>query len=493
MAPNDTHADAQSNPSSKFPLCVDLDGTLIKTDTMIEGFFKLCRTHLFKALMAPFWLLRGRAYFKDKIFTHVKLDFDTLPYNEELLKFLHEEKQGGRELWLVTGASERVAKQVAERVGLFSRVLSSDRTTNLTGRKKARLLTELLGRKKFAYVGDSYVDLRVWKRAAEAYVVAPHFGLEARVARLCSITKVFPTKGNFLHLLVRSLRVHQWSKNILIMAPVILAHRLDDLPVMLNAFHAMIAFSLVSSSVYLLNDMLDLEADRRHPDNKRRPFASGDLALLWGFLLTPVFLGLGLTAAWALSIKFLKVVLWYYITTLAYSINLKQVVLADIIILACLYAWRLIAGSTATEVVLSNWFLVFAGFFFLSLALIKRCSELILIEKLEQRKSPRRGYAVGDLHQLESFGSASGYISVLVLALYINNSEQVTMLYKHPNYLLWMCPLLLYWISRMWLKAHRGKMYTDPLVFALKDRVSYVMIGAMGFVWLLATGLFPLK
>lgn len=480
-----------SRTNSMLPLCVDLDGTLIKTDTMFEGFLKLCRTNLLTAFLAPFWLLRGRAYAKSRIFDYVKLDLDALPYNEELISFLREEKEKGRDILLVTGASEKVAHPIAEKLGFFSKVFASNIQTNLTGRKKSKLLQEQFGDKKFAYVGDSWVDLKVWKHAGEAFVVSSRSGLEKKAAKVCPVAHVFYSKVNLLKLLLKAIRLHQWTKNILILAPLILAHKLNDFSLILKAFHALFAFSLISSSVYLLNDLLDLEADRRHPDNKKRPFASGQLPLLWGLILSPLFLAAGIAASLLLSEQFMWVVACYYVVTLAYSLHLKQIVLADIIILGFLYSWRLVAGAAATNVTLSVWFIMFAGFFFFSLALVKRCSELKLIERTDQRRTPRRGYSVEDFPQLMSFGTASGYISVFVLILYINNSDQVNSLYKNPTYLLFMCPFLLYWISRMWLKAFRGKMYTDPLVFALKDKVSYIMIGMMCFIWLLASGFFP--
>lgn len=471
---------------SKLPLCVDLDGTLIKTDTLVEAIFLLCKLNVFYIFLFPFWLLRGRAFFKFQIFSRVNLDVEYLPYNQEFLDFLRSEYRSGRKLVLATGSSQKVAELIARYLGIFSVVVASDDRTNVSGRRKAEILCELFGVKQFAYAGNETADLKVWQVAAEGYVVSPSVGVETLAARQCPIVQVFRRKRAYIKLLLRAIRVHQWAKNVLIFAPLVLAHRMTEISLIMLGLHAFLAFSLVSSSVYLLNDLLDLDSDRRHPDNRRRPFASGDLPMVWGVFLIPVLLITGGVLSLDLSVNFFLIVAAYYVVTLAYSVHLKQVVLADILILASLYAWRTVAGAVAVQVPLSIWFIAFAGFFFFSLALVKRCSELVLMGKNQQAGNPRRGYTVSDLPQLQAFGASSGYISVLVLALYIDLSDQVKNLYKHPMILLIVCPFLLYWLSRVWLKAHRGKMSSDPLVFALKDKVSYIMILAMALIWLAA-------
>jgi 4-hydroxybenzoate polyprenyltransferase len=236
-----------------------------------------------------------------------------------------------------------------------------------------------------------------------------------------------------------------------------------------------------------VNDLLDLSSDRRHLDNRRRPFASGELPLIYGIFMAPILFLAGLVAALSFSPMFFAVVLGYFLLTSAYSLRLKEIVLADVLILACLYAWRVFAGAVAAEIKLTSWFLAFFGFLFFSLALVKRCSELILTQQHKGKPNARRGYRLDDVSQLESFGSASGYLAVLVLALYIN-AEMTAGTYVHPNALWLLCPMMLYWISRMWLVAHRGQMSSDPLVFSLKDRVSYMMIGGMAIIWLIASG-----
>ena len=283
--------------------------------------------------------------------------------------------------------------------------------------------------------------------------------------------------------------MHQWSKNLLIFVPVALGGKITDVALLAKAGVAFAAFSLVASSVYLLNDMLDLESDRCHPDNRRRPFAAGDLSLLWGMAMAPVLLVTGFLMAWLLAPKFLMVLAGYYVLTFAYSFYLKRLVLADIVVLAGLYTFRIFAGGVATSTVLTYWLLTFSGFLFLSLALVKRTSELLMAKEQGTEVNSRRGYQIGDISQLSSFGSAAGYLSILVFALYLR-SPQVSFIYPRPDLLWFVCPFLLYWISRMWLKTHRGEMHSDPLVYAMKDRGSYVIIGVMALIWAVAAGYF---
>ncbi len=471
----------------RYPLCVDLDGTLVKSDTLIEAIFKMAKSHFWQLLLAPLWLLKGKAYFKEKIFSMSTLDVAELPYNEEVLEYLKAEFSSGRDLVLATASSYRIAEKVSNHLGIFEKVIASDPETNLSGEKKAEALVKAFGEKQFSYMGNAEIDLKVWKHAASADVVFADRNLLSRAKKLCQVDNIFARPRSFFKLIRKAIRVHQWTKNALIFLPLILAHKIGDVDAIINAIHAFFAFAMTASSVYLINDLLDLESDRRHPDNKKRPFASGELALQWGVVLAPAMLTIGIIAAAALSMSFLWVVLGYFALTTAYSLHLKQIALLDVIVLAFLYAWRIFAGAIAINVYLSQWLLVFAGFFFLSLALVKRCSELILMNRKNLEANPRRGYWVSDLSQLVSFGSASGYLAVLVFALYVN-SEQVVKSYQTPEALWFICPFLLYWISRMWLKAHRGLMHTDPLVFAVKDRVSYIMIAIMALIWFIATG-----
>ncbi len=469
------------------PLAVDLDGTLVKTDLLIEAVMQLAKEQPLKLLAFPLWLARGKAAFKDEVFSRVEINVEALPYNLPFLEYLSGEHARGRTLVLCTASPSGVAQKVAAHVGLFDGVMASDANLNLSGKNKAQALVKQFGAKRFSYAGNDDVDLEVWREAGEALVVNPSPGLTRKVEAICPVEAVYDDKKSLLKLMLRAMRVHQWAKNVLIFAPLLFAHKFLDVSALLRALVAFFAFTFTSSSVYLLNDLLDLESDRRHVEKRRRPFASGDLALKYGIFATPLLFLAGMGIAAAFSPLFLAVLLGYYVVTLAYSLRLKEVALADVMILAFLYAWRVFAGAVANDIKLSAWFLAFFGFIFFSLALMKRASELILTVKQNGKENSRRGYRVEDLNQLVSFGSSSGYLAVLVLALY-GNSPQVIGLYRRPQILWLVCPLLLYWISRMWLKAHRGEMHSDPLVFALKDRVSYIIIGVMALVWIAATG-----
>lgn len=470
------------------PLAVDLDGTLIKTDLLIEAVMQLAKESPASLLKLPFWLLKGKAAFKHEIFSRVDIDVETLPYNAEFMAYLKREHAQGRKILLTTATSRKAAEKVAAHVGIFAEVLASDEKVNLAGTRKAEALTAHFGEKRFAYAGNDHVDVAVWKASGEAHIVNPSPGLtRARVEAVCPVEAVYEDRKSRIKLILKAMRVHQWAKNVLIFAPALFAHRILEPQILIAIITAFFAFTFTSSSVYLLNDLLDLDSDRRHLDKKRRPFASGDLPLHFGLLLTPLLFVLGMGIAATLGMKFLGVLLGYYVVTLAYSLRLKEVVLADVLILAFLYAWRVFAGSVATDIKLSSWFLAFFGFLFLSLALVKRVGELILTQKNAGMENKRRGYRVADLTQLISFGSSSGYISVLVLCLYAN-AEQNSGSYARPEVIWFVCPFLLYWVSRMWLKAHRGEMHSDPLVYSLKDRASYIIIAIMAIIWLVASG-----
>lgn len=480
-------ARAASAPATAVPLCVDLDGTLIRTDLLWESMARLLKRNPFWLLVLPFWWMKGRACLKRQIAARVAVDPAALPYHEPFLEFLRSLKRDGRPLVLATASDGALARQVAEHVGLFDEVVASDGQTNLRGAAKVCKLTEKFGKRGFDYAGNSAVDLAVWEQARAAIVVNASEELEARAGRLVQVSRTFcAAKAKFPEML-RAVRPHQWVKNLIIFVPLLTSHQLGNPPLMLGALWAFVSFSLCASAVYLLNDLLDLDADRRHPSKRFRPFASGDLSLSVGFMMVPLLLvfGLGL-AAW-LSASFLGVVLLYLLLTTAYSCQLKQVALLDVFILASLYTLRLIAGHEATGVRYSTWLLMFSMFIFLSLALVKRYVEVASLRQQNQVTTHGRGYFVKDLELIAWLGAGSGYLAVLVLALYVHSPE-VRKLYQHPALLLLVCPLLLYWISRVWLIAHRGGMHGDPVVFALKDRASYLVgLLTLAVIWL-ATG-----
>jgi 4-hydroxybenzoate polyprenyltransferase len=454
------------------PLCVDLDGTLIRSDVLLESLLLLVKTNALYLLFAVFWLLRrGKAGLKAEIAARVTLDPAALPYNKELLAWLKSERAQGRSLWLCTAANEKLANAVARHVGLFDGVVASDAHNNLAGERKARQLVDRFGQGGFDYCGNERRDIAIWRCARGSIIVNAPASLERQVGADLSVLRTFPASGKRLRAVVRALRPHQWAKNVLVLVPLFAAHRMGDLAALTSAVLGMVAFCLCASSVYLLNDMLDLEADRAHARKSKRPFAAGDLSLATGFVLVPVLLAGAVLIAAFLPEKFQWWLTAYYVLTAAYSFALKRLLLIDAVALAGLYTLRIIAGAGAATVALSFWLLLFSVFLFLSLAFVKRYAELDALRRQQRLQAIGRGYHVEDLAVLQSFGTASGYLSVLVLALYIN-SPDIQPLYQHPKAIWMLCGLLLYWISRVWMTAHRGAMHDDPVVYALRDRVS---------------------
>jgi 4-hydroxybenzoate polyprenyltransferase len=456
------------------PIAVDLDGTLIRSDLLLESFLLLIKRNPLYLFLVPFWLLQGKAALKAHIAQRVRLNAAALPYTQPLIDWLKVQKAQGHALWLCTASDVRLAQAVANHVGIFDGVLGSHGQTNLSGSRKAQALIQQFGDKGFDYCGNASIDLNVWRHAHAAIVVNASKGLQAKAAAITQVVHHIAPLPSGLKAILKALRVHQWAKNGLIMVPVAAAHLLGNAHTLGQALLAFVSFSLCASSVYLLNDMLDLEADRQHHSKCKRPFAAGQLSVLFGLVAAPVLL----IAAFALAvlclpIKFLGVLLIYYVATLAYSFGLKRLVMIDVLALAGLYTIRIVAGAAATAIPLSFWLLMFAIFIFLSLAMVKRYAELHAMRTQGKLKAQGRGYQVEDLHLLQSMGAASGYISILVLALYVN-SPDISVLYKHPKVAWLLVPIMLYWISRVWMQTYRGKMNDDPLVFALKDPISLV-------------------
>jgi 4-hydroxybenzoate polyprenyltransferase/phosphoserine phosphatase len=460
------------------PLYVDLDGTLVATDTLWESFLLFLAHRPLSAWRVPAWLVRGRAVFKHEIAQRVALPPESLPYRPEVLGLIAEARARGAEVILATAADEVLAQSVAEHVGQFDGVLASDGDANLKGARKLAAIRAHAGDRPFAYVGNDSTDIPILAAATVGFLTAASPALARLFThRHPSVRLLGETTGN-RRAMLRLIRPQQWVKNILVLVPLLLSHLVLELPRLASAISAMVAFSFCASAVYVVNDLLDVHADRLHPRKRRRPIAAGEVTIPQAALLA---LGL-VVAALALAvttlpITFVGVLALYFATSQAYSLVLKRIPVLDVIVLAGLYALRLLAGAVATGVSISAWLLAFALFFFLSLAYVKRYTELTLLRERGEGGSARRGYEVPDLELVRSVGPASGYLSVLVLALY-TSSEAVRALYPHPQFLWLLGPILLFWISRVWLLAHRGQMHDDPIVFAVKDRTSYV-VGAL--------------
>lgn len=472
---------------SRHPLCVDLDETLVKTDCLVEAVLAILRNDYLSIFMLIKWLFKGRSFFKYMVFRHADLDVQELPYNSEVIDLIKREREQGRPVVLATASPDFFAEKVAAHLGLFAQTIGSSETMNLKGTAKAKHLVERFNEGGFDYVGDSKADLPIWKSAERSFLVNPSRSVEKTVLSWQKKTEVLRTKPSLAKLLIKQIRIHQWTKNLLIFLPIVLSYKFLEWPLWLISFYGFLSFSFMASAVYIVNDLLDLASDRKHPENSRRPFASGHLNLLWGVVLTPILIVSSIALSLLISHHFSLLLLSYLLITSSYSLRLKRVPIADILILASLYSMRVAAGALACGIDLSEWFLIFAIFFFHSLALLKRSSELIMSKARNLEKNSRRGYQTDDLPILVSLGVSSGYLSVLVLGLYISTPE-VMKSGQFPMILWGILPFLMFWISRMWLLAYRGQIPADPLVFALKDRLSYTILVCICALWVLSHG-----
>lgn len=466
------------------PLVVDLDGTLIRSDLLLESFLQLIKQNPLLLFATFYWLLTGgKAAMKREIANRVDLAAELLPYNQGLVDYLKEQKAVGRVVALATASDKKYANDVANHLGLFDYVYGSENGINLSGSRKREALSKEFGSGGYVYAGNASVDLKVWKESSAAIVVGDE-KLTRQAQKLCELEKQFDAKQGGLKVWLKALRVHQWVKNGLIFIPLLAAHQFSNGTALIACFVAFLSFSLCASSVYLLNDLLDLPDDRRHKTKRNRPFAAGTLSLLHGLLVAPLLLAFAFLLTFFLPFEYLLVLSSYYILTFAYSFYLKRVVLVDVVTLASLYTVRIIAGAAAISVALSFWLLAFSVFLFLSLAILKRYTELLALKERSGKATLGRGYQVEDIELLSSLGGSSGYISVLVLALYINSGE-ILELYANPMVMWPTCLVMLYWVSRVWIIAHRGQMHDDPIVFALKDKVS-VFCGAIIGIFMVA-------
>lgn len=462
-------------------LVVDLDGTLIHTDMLHESAVRLLRDRPLAVLGIPALLARGKAALKRHLAAYTRFNPATLPYNETLLAWLRDQRAEGRRLVLCTASDQSIAEAIARHLGIFDEVIASDGARNVSGEQKANVLVERFGRSGFDYAGNSRQDLPVWACAHRAIVVNAPRALVSQVEEAYTVVKAFPSPRRGVRVWANVLRVHQWLKNLLLFVPLLAAHEFDNAEAWISLLLAFFAFSICASSVYVANDLLDLESDRRHPRKKRRPFAAGQVPVWAGALLAPLLLAFSLGLAIRVNAPFFAWLVVYFALTCAYSLTLKRLMLVDCLTLALLHTLRIVAGGAASDNTPSFWLLAFSIFLFLSLAFVKRYTEMDVQQHNGQAKIHGRGYHTADAPLIRAMGIVSGYLSALVLALYLN-SEAVVKLYRAPG-LIWGCvPVMLFWISWIWMRAHRGEMHDDPVVFAVKDRVSLaagVLFGAI--------------
>ncbi|WP_182084876.1 UbiA family prenyltransferase [Aureimonas sp. ME7] len=465
------------------PLFVDLDGTLIRGDLLWESLFLFARQEPLSFWRLFGWMFRGKAVIKDELAARIDIDAATLPYREEVVAALQAEQEAGRRIVLATASNERLAKAVADHLGLFDEVMASDRTTNLSARTKLDRIQARCEGGAFDYFGNSQDDICLFEAAETATVVQPDRSARRWQASAARPARLIEDGRSTLRAMVKAMRPHQWLKNLLVFVPVALNHEFLDVFMVLSGLVAFLSFSLAASSVYILNDLLDLAADRRHKTKRNRPFASGRVPIPVGLGLAAGLLVGSVALSLLLPIGFTAILAAYLVATTAYSLALKRMLLIDVLTLAGLYTLRILAGATAVQSTESFWLLAFSIFFFLSLALVKRFVEISEFEAGANRSSTGRGYVEMDLDTVGQAGMASGFASVLVLALYID-SDAVSELYRHP-YILWpLCPLVLYIIVRIWVLARRRQMYDDPIVFIMQDWRSQIMmvLGAAMFL-----------
>lgn len=471
---------------TKGPLCVDLDGTLVNGDTFAEPALRLITRNPLYAIVLIGWLFRGKCYLKNQVARAAPVDVELLPYRVEVLEYVRRQQEAGRPVVLVSAAAEETASRVAKHLDI-PQVIASSNGLNLKGRAKARFLAGRYGSHGFTYVGDSRADIPVWADAAEAVCVGGSPALLSQLKRMgVPVTELGSRRPGFLRTLARELRVHQATKNTLVLAPLFLAHKLSDGTRIIGALTAFFALTLCTSAAYVINDLLDLEADRVHQEKCRRPLASGDMPLVTGALLVPVLLGAGFGLSVLVRPAFIILLAAYVGCTLLYSLRLKRLVIVDVLTLAGLYTWRLILGGYAASVRVSPWLLAFSMFMFLNIALLKRYTDLRCLRSTGVSRAHGRGYCTDDAEQIARFGTSAAYIAVLVLALYITSPE-VIVFYRQPNWLWGISVLILYWNSRLWFMAERGKVSTDPVLFAVRDKMSYGICALALLFVLLAT------
>jgi 4-hydroxybenzoate polyprenyltransferase/phosphoglycolate phosphatase-like HAD superfamily hydrolase len=469
-------------PHDHLPLCVDLDGTLVRTDTLIESAIKALLTAPLAAIAALLGLGRGRAWLKRALASIATPDPALLPYDLALVERLRAAHARGRTLVLATAADQTIAEGVSRHLGIFDAVLASDGLTNLKGGSKAASLCARFGQAGFVYVGDSPSDGAVWDRAGGAWLIAP--GGQSKVTPSAPVDARFEPDAGGLAAWLRAIRLYQWVKNFLVFIPAIAAGTVAEPAVLGASLAAFASFGLVASGVYVVNDLCDLEADRRHPRKCRRPFAAGTLSALHGAIAGPLLILAGLGLALLLAPLLALCLALYVVMTTVYSLYLKTQPLVDVFTLAGLYTLRILAGSAATGIAPSIWLLSFSGALFLSLAFLKRYVE---IADKARSGDPllRRGYLADDGLPLLLFGIASCFSSAIVLALYVETA-QAERAYGWPGMLWAVVPVLLFWMCRLWLSACRGYVDDDPILYAARDRISWYAIGLGSLIYLAA-------
>lgn len=450
---------------------VDLDGTLIRTDLLFESFLTLLKREPQIVFIAPFLLFRGKARLKKFLAEKIALDPKSLPYRPALLKLIEEKRAQGSEIILASASHQSLVAMVARYLNLFSSAIGS-KETNLKGKNKLDAIMKITGGRGFEYMGNSSADLPLWWAANKAILLNPSKRLVSKVAEKIDNFEVIRDQGHRIREFFRLIRIHQWIKNTLVFVPLLAGHYYSSVAHWCQAILAFFSFSLLSSGVYIANDLLDIQSDRDHRIKRNRPFASGSLPIYLGFLAVPSFIIASVVSALPLGLNYLSLLASYVVINLFYFFRFKRAIMLDVVILAGLYSLRVFAGGVACNITVSYWLLAFCTFFFFGLAMVKRYSELQGKEPGDD-DSPSRGYLKPDQTAIMAIGINGSLLSVLVMALYFNSID-VLKIYRHPERLWLVIPLLLYWIGRTWILAHRGKIHEDPVVWAMTDRNSWL-------------------
>jgi 4-hydroxybenzoate polyprenyltransferase len=454
------------------PLVVDVDGTLVATDLLQEAALQFIARYPLQIYRLALWLADGKSNLKTQLADRVNPGIDAVPLRAEVLALIRDAQAIGRPVYLASASDRRYIEQLAERIGGIAGVFGTDIGTNLAGDAKADQLVAAFGIKGYDYVGDMPIDFAVWRSARKPLVVILSANFGAKMLQAFPDAEVVARPRARLRDYVRALRTYQWAKNILLFLPMITGHRFE-LETIAATLLGFLCFCFAASGAYVINDLLDLPADRNHPRKSRRPFAAGKIPITHGILLAALLMSGAFLVSLLLPWRFVGILSIYVACTLGYSLLLKRKALVDVIMLGGLYTLRVYGGLAAIDTHQTQWLLMFCLFLFLSLAIVKRCSELVTNRIAGKTGGMGRGYRVEDLNVLLPLGAAAGYGAVFVVTLYLSSPEVVA-LYAHPNRLWLACPLLLYWISRVLVLANRGEMHDDPIIFAMTDRISWL-------------------
>lgn len=473
-------------PKSKI-LCVDLDGTFIKTDMLYETFFYTFFRNPFIIILSFIWLLSGgKVKLKEQLANRYFFTAKNIPINESVREIVINKKRLGYKIFLVSASYNTIVSEFFKAYSdLFDGFYATE-DFNLSSKRKALFLNGKFGKGNYEYIGNSKDDIAVWNNCSYAYCVTQNTSIineiEVNKKQLVSGKQ----KKSFIErikIVIKQLRCHQWAKNALIAVPVLSCAQILPIHHYLMIASGIFAFSLIASSVYIINDIIDLDNDRAHQTKCKRPIASCKLSLIQAVLLLTCTLSIGLVLSSIVSSKYLLLCLIYLVFNLLYSVKLKSVLILDCIILSIMYTYRILIGSVIADLSLSIWLLTFSFFIFLSLAFVKRYIELYKLSNTQNLKAKGRRYEVKDLQILQVMSVAAGFTATLILNLYFNDTD-IKVHFKNI-YLAYTClPILVYWLCRIYIKASRGSVSDDPVYFALKDRISqFVAFLFCSFFW----------